>query len=142
MKISFRVKIFRSTYPEVCAIFGRGVPPKTKLTENETKRKRNKTKPKRIVSFVWSMGTRGAHRPNTSSSLSGGAFVVGQGVRSFVRTFYAFGRWAPEAPINQTLHFRRQAGRRTPDPTTKSRSDDERPSRRRGGVRGGGSPPG
>ena len=28
----------------------------------------------------------------------------------FVRTFNAFGRWAPEAPIDQTLRFRRRAG--------------------------------
>ena len=43
-------------------------------------------------------------------------------VRTFVLTFNAFGRWAPEAPIDQTLRFRLVRASGFPSPQKKSAS--------------------
>ena len=40
-------------------------------------------------------------------------------VRTFVLTFNAFGRWAPEAPIDQTLRFRLVRASGFPSPKKK-----------------------
>ena len=51
---------------------------------------------------------------------------------SFVLTFNAFGRWAPEAPIDQTLRFRLVRASGFPSPKKKSASGFPSPKKKSG----------
>ena len=51
-------------------------------------------------------------------------------VRTFVLTFNAFGRWAPEAPIDQTLRFRLVRASGFPSPKKKSASGFPSPKKK------------